>query len=194
MAAAAEEIRILLGGGTDSAALLPFYLSRSATARGVHFDYGQPSARGERRSALSLAKHYGIPVETPTLGLTVASTKGEYHCRNALLVLAATSVAPRSRLGVAIGIHADTPYYDCTPAFVEDMQRVLDGYYGGTVCIEAPFLEFSKRDVFDYCLEHDVPVGLTFSCERRGDRHCGRCASCKDRKMLNEDHRRLQSA
>ena len=171
----------------DSAALLSFYLSRGAKVRGVHFDYGQPSLAGERLSVLALSRHYDVAVETRCLGLSVAHTEGEYHCRNALLVLAAASVAPRVRLGIAVGIHAGPPYYDCTPAFVGDMQRVLDGYHGGTMRVEAPFLEFSKRDVFDYCLENGVPVDLTFSCERGSDRPCQRCASCKDRRALGED-------
>ena len=170
----------------DSAALLPFYLSRGAEVRGVHFDYGQPSVAGERRAALALSRHYGVAVETKRLGVAVQRTEGEYHCRNALLVLAAASVAPCARLGVAIGIHASSPYYDSTPAFVADVQRVLDGYHGGTLRVEAPFLEFSKRDVFDYCLGHGVPMGLTFSCEDASDRPCQRCASCKDRMALYE--------
>lgn len=175
-----------MGGGTDSAALLSFYISRGAEVRGVHFDYGQPSMAGERRSVLALSRHYDVVVETKRLGLAVERTEGEYHCRNALLVLAAASVAPRAHLGIAIGIHAGSPYYDCTPAFVGDMQRVLDGYHGGTVRVEAPFLEFSKREVFDYCLGNGVPVDLTFSCERGSDRPCKHCASCKDRIALGE--------
>ena len=177
---------ILLGGSIDSAALLSFYLSRGAEVRGVHFDYGQPSMLGERRAVLAVSKHYDVGLETVCLGFAVARTEAEYHCRNALLVLAAASVACRARLGIAIGIHAGSPYYDCTPAFVGDVQRVLDGYHGGTMRVEAPFLEFSKRDVFDYCLENCVPIDLTFSCESRSDRPCQQCASCKDRKALGE--------
>lgn len=169
-----------------SAALLSFYLSRGAEVRGVHFDYGQPSVARERRSVLALSRHYGVMVETTCLGFTVSRTESEYHCRNALLILAAASAAPRARLGIAIGIHAGSPYYDCTPAFIGDMQRVLDGYHGGTMRVEAPFLEFSKRDVFDYCLGNGVPVYLTFSCERGSDRPCKRCPSCKDRMALGE--------
>jgi 7-cyano-7-deazaguanine synthase len=170
----------------DSAALLSFYLSRGAQVRCVHFDYGQPSMAGERRSVLALSRHYDVVVEKKRLGFAVERTEGEYHCRNALLVLAAASVAQRARLGIAIGIHAGSPYYDCTPAFVDDVQRVLDGYHGATMRVEAPFLEFSKRDIFDYCLGNGVPVDLTFSCERGSDRPCKRCDSCKDRMTLDE--------
>jgi 7-cyano-7-deazaguanine synthase len=172
---------------------LPFYLSRDVEVRGIHFDYGQPSARGELRSVLALARHYHVPVETQSLGPALASTGGEYHCRNALFVLTAASVAQRVQLGIAIGIHAGSPYYDSTPAFIGDVQRLLDGYHGGIVRVEAPFLEFSKQDVFNYCLENDVPVNLTFSCERRSDRPCRQCASCKDQMALNENNRGLQA-
>jgi 7-cyano-7-deazaguanine synthase len=172
---------------------LPFYLSLDVEVRGIHFDYGQPSAHGERRSVLALASHYDVPVETQSVALTLASTGGEYHCRNALFVLTAASVAKRVQLGIAIGIHAGSPYYDSTPAFIWDVQRLLDGYHGGTVRVEAPFLEFTKQDVFEYCLENGVPVNLTFSCERRSDLPCRRCASCKDQMALNESNRGLQA-
>jgi 7-cyano-7-deazaguanine synthase len=170
----------------DSAALLPFYLSRGAEVRGVHFDYGQPTLVGERRSVLALSRHYDITVDAACLGFAVECTEGEYHYRNALLVLAAASIAQHAHLGIAIGIHAGPPYYDCTPAFVDDMQRVLDGYRGGSTRVEAPFLEFSKRDIFDFCLGNDVPVDLTFSCERGSNRACQQCASCEDRMALSE--------
>jgi 7-cyano-7-deazaguanine synthase len=125
-------------------------------------------------------------VEAACLGFAVECTEGEYHYRNALLVLAAASIAQHAHVGIAIGIHAGPPYYDCTPAFVDDMQRVLDGYHGGSTRVEAPFLEFSKRDIFDFCLGNGVPVELTFSCERGSNRPCQQCASCEDRMALSE--------
>lgn len=89
---------------------------------------------------------------------------------------------------LSLGIHAGTPYYDCSSSFLTDVQRLLDGYFGGTVRVEAPFVEFTKRDVFDFCLRNRVPVDLTFSCERSSDCPCGECRSCEERLILREGY------
>lgn len=183
-----SEVCVLLGGGLDSTALIPFYLSRGDAVRGVHFDYGQPSVEGERRSVLGIAEHYAVPVEKVELGLSITNVRGEYFCRNAVLVLGAASILDNSGGRLSLGIHAGTAYYDCSSPFLADVQRLLDGYFGGTVQVEAPFVEFTKRDVFDFCLRNRVPVDLTFSCERRSDCPCGGCRSCEERLMLREGY------
>lgn len=185
---ASSEVCVLLGGGLDSTALIPFYLSRGDTVRGVHFDYGQPSVEGERRSVLGIAEHYAVPVEKVELGLSITNVRGEYFCRNAVLLLCAASILDSAGGRLSLGIHAGTPYYDCSSSFLTDVQRLLDGYFGGTVRVEAPFVEFTKRDVFDFSLRNRVPVDLTFSCERCSDRPCGECRSCEERMMLREGH------
>lgn len=183
-----REVCVLLGGGLDSTALIPFYLSRGDTVRGVHFDYGQPSLEGERRSVLGIAEHYAVSVEMVQLGLSITNVRGEYFCRNAVLLLCAASILDHAGGRLSLGIHAETPYYDCSSSFLTDVQRLLDGYFGGTVRVEAPFVEFTKRDVFNFCLLNQVPVDLTFSCERRSDCPCGECQSCEERLMLCEGH------
>jgi 7-cyano-7-deazaguanine synthase len=180
------KINLLLGGGVDSAALIAFYLSRGVTVRGIHFNYSQPSLEGERRSVLALSKYYRIPITMIDLGLNIVDTQGEYHGRNATLILAAVSIFPAKQGIFSIGIHSGTPYYDCSLSFLGDIQRLLDGYFGGVIQVEAPFIEFTKKDIFEFCRQNQVPVNLTFSCERRGDVPCGECLSCQDRKMFNE--------
>lgn len=193
MAQSATQVNLLLGGGIDSTALIAYYISRKASVRGIHFNYGQPSLVGESLSVSMLSQHYSIPVTTVDLGISIASTQGEYHCRNALLLLAAASVLHVRRGILAIGIHSGTPYYDCSLSFMTDIQRLLDGYFGGAVQVEAPFIELTKKDIFDFCQLMNVPIKMTFSCERRGDFPCSECPSCKDRRMLDESFRNMQS-
>ena len=188
MRRAPHEVCVLLGGGLDSTALIPFYLSRGEVVRGVHFDYGQPSAEGERRSVLEVAKYYAVPVEEIELGLRITNVRGEYLCRNAMFLLSAASILDSANARLSLGIHAETPFYDCSTPFLDDVQRLFDGYFGGTVQIEAPFVEFTKRDVFDFCIRNRVPVDLTFSCERQSVYQCGECRSCEERKILREGH------
>lgn len=181
----ARELAVLLGGGLDSAALLSFYQHRGVSVRGVHIDYGQPSFAGERRAAENICAFYAVPLETLCLGSSLLCTNGEYAGRNALLALAASSTTSNPR-SVALGIHSGTPYYDSSPAFLDDINRLFGGYFSGMTRVEAPFLSFIKRDIYAFAVQARVPIDLTFSCERQGDRPCGKCLSCQDREALLE--------
>jgi 7-cyano-7-deazaguanine synthase len=177
----------MIGGGIDSAALIAFYISRKANISAIHLNYGQPSFNGEHRSAIKLSKFYNIPLNTINLGLSIVNTQGEYNCRNATLLLAAASSLPAKERIFSLGIHSGTSYYDCSPKFIEDIQQVLDGYYGGIVQIEAPFLQFTKKDIVKFCRIKKVPIDITFSCECRSDLPCRGCPSCIEREaILNE--------
>jgi 7-cyano-7-deazaguanine synthase len=182
-----SEVNLLLSGGIDSTALAAFYLSRNVVVKGFHFNYGHPNFVGEKRAVEKISSHYKIPVTTIDFGLSMASNKGEYYCRNAILLLSAASISSSKSARFAIGIHADTPYYDCSKTFVDDIQKLFDGYFNGSIQIEAPFLELTKGQILSLCELLKVPVEITYSCERSSDIPCGECLSCIDRKALNED-------
>jgi 7-cyano-7-deazaguanine synthase len=126
-----------------------------------------------------------VPLATRKLGIALLNEHGEYRGRNGLLVIAAAGSEPVPS-SVAIGIHAGTPYYDCSPAFLRDINHLFDGYFGGTLSVEAPFIEFDKRDVCTFAREAGVPIDLTFSCERTSGAPCGECLSCQDREACLE--------
>ena len=50
----------------------------------------------------------------------------------------------------------------------------------GAVQVGAPFLAWTKRQVWDFATSGDVPLSLTYSCERGGEAACGECPSCQD--------------
>lgn len=174
-------VTLLLGGGIDSTALIPFYRDRGVTHRAAHFDYGQPSAAAERRAGRAICRHYAVPLATYSLGVALAAEDGEYRGRNALLLFAAAGLDPPPS-AIAIGIHAGTPYYDCSEVFLRDIRRLFDGYFGGAVSVEAPFIAFGKQQVCEFARRAGVPLDLTFSCERRSAAPCGACPSCLDRR------------
>jgi 7-cyano-7-deazaguanine synthase len=178
------DVLVLLGGGLDSTALIPFYQDRGAPVHGIHFDYGQPSCTGERHAALAICEHYSVPLSTIALGVSPICHGGEYRGRNALLLFAAASLSPGPN-SLAIGIHAGVPYYDSSPAFIHDLNRLFDGYFAGTTRVEAPFITLTKSDVYALTLQAGVPIDMTFSCERRSDAPCGECLSCRDREALH---------
>jgi 7-cyano-7-deazaguanine synthase len=169
-----------MSGGIDSAALVPFYQTRDVDLCALHFDYGQPTAEAERRAVEAICEHYALTLAIQSFGIPLPCETGEFRARNALFLIAAAAIEPGSS-AIAIGIHAGTPYYDCSEAFVEDLRRVFDGYFGGSVSIDAPFLAFDKRHICEFARRAEVPLDLTFSCERTNDAPCGECPSCRDR-------------
>jgi 7-cyano-7-deazaguanine synthase len=112
--------------------------------------------------------------------MRLSSIDGEFSGRNAVLLLAAGALMPASA-SLVLGIHSGTPYYDCTNAFLDDVNRLFDGYFGGTMPVDAPFVGFGKHQVYEYAQRAHVPLDLTFSCERTSGAPCGDCPSCLDR-------------
>jgi 7-cyano-7-deazaguanine synthase len=173
---------ILLSGGLDSATALAAAAYDKAPSSALFLMYGQAADREERQAAEAIAKHYSVSLETlsftgPRFGV------GEIRGRNAFLIHSALVAAPPGPITIIIGIHAGTDYVDCTPEFVELMQRSLAINTGGEVTLAAPFIDFSKADIYMLTRELRVPVELTYSCERGGD-PCGYCLSCRDRELL----------
>jgi 7-cyano-7-deazaguanine synthase len=154
--------------------------------RGVHFYYGQSSYPGERKAIKAIARFFQIRIENAQIHPVTRSEKdSELPGRNARFVFAALNFFDQDTGIVALGIHSNTRYYDCTPIFVHDLQMLLNGYYAGAVQLDAPFLSFTKRDVFAYCREYQVPIDVTFSCERGVSEPCGVCSSCIDRRYYD---------
>lgn len=178
-------VLVLLSGGVDSSSLVHYHLSQGDEVAAIFFDYGQPSCEREFQSAKAVSEHYGIQLRREKFGFTIHNQVGEFYCRNALFVFAACSFLENSASFISIGIHSGTPYYDSTPAFINDTQTMLDGYFGGVIRITAPFLDYSKVQVYEYALQEQVPVHLTYSCETGQQEPCGICLSCIDRRMLD---------
>lgn len=174
---------MLASGGIDSTALIHKYISAKASVRIIHFQYGQRNSRSELVSLRSVSKHYGLKPTVIRLGFRMSLRGYELLGRNALFVLVAASVgvAP-SR--ISLGIHGGPEYYDTSPNFVVDCQRILDGYFGGTVVLEAPFIGMEKADVVSYCKRRGIPLHLTYSCQTKNAPPCGVCPSCKDRERF----------
>ena len=171
---------VLMSGGLDSTALINFYLRRRANVKCVHFQYGQPNSLSEAKAVKEVSEYYGVEARVAELQFPLMTRQNELVGRNTAFVLGASCLGqPPTR--IALGIHSGTEYYDCSKWFVDDCQRILDGYFGGTVRVEAPFLNFGKGGIAEYCKANDVPIHLTYSCQRQNYPPCGACSSCQDR-------------
>lgn len=111
--------------------------------------------------------------------------------RNGLFLASAASIALSKGCQVIYyGAHADDSagcaYPDCSPNFVEYMNKAIYEGSGGGLHLEAPFVNMAKKDIVKQGLALGVPYELTWSCYEGEDVPCGHCGTCIDRKAAFE--------
>lgn len=116
--------------------------------------------------------------------------------RNGLLLSIAASYAdsifPGEEVEIYYGAHADDAagqaYADCSPEFAEAMDQAI---YIGTykkISVARPLINMNKSQVVKTGLELGVPYNLTWSCYEGGEKQCGTCGTCIDRKKAFKDN------
>lgn len=174
-----------MGGGIDSSACAHFLQARGDEVASVFVDYGQLAAERERLSVQQLCARLEIPLSICKAVSPVRFGTGELIGRNAFLLLSAVFLM-RCNVGLlAIGVHAGTSYYDCSPGFIDQMSRLVAEHTDGRLQIIAPFLSWHKGEIVRYFVNTGIPAELTYSCELGSLEPCGKCLSCLDRLALN---------
>lgn len=110
--------------------------------------------------------------------------------RNGLLLSSATSFAgslfPDEEVVVIYGAHADDvageAYADCSQAFADAINSAIKVGTYNKVWLEAPLVALTKAEVVKKGIELAVPFELTWSCYNGGDKQCGKCGTCIDRR------------
>ena len=176
---------VLLSGGIDSSACVDFCLQQNYEVRGLFADFGQLAAKKEDMASKKIASHYSIDLKRISLSKAEVKSGGFIPGRNAFLIFTAL-IEMHAEVGqIVIGIHSGTRYWDCSQQFVGSIQTLLDGYTGGRIQLLAPFQNWTKAGIWEYCRQYQVPVQATYSCELGMDQPCGHCESCKDLEILN---------
>lgn len=111
--------------------------------------------------------------------------------RNGLFLSCAASVA--LSLGcrsVWYGAHRDdaagAAYPDCGEEFFRSMDSAVYEGSGKALRLEAPFIGKNKAQVVAEGLRLGVPYELTWSCYQGGEKPCGVCGTCIDRRRAFE--------
>lgn len=198
---------LILSGGIDSTVLLAHLLSEGRTVRALTVDYGQRHRR-EIDSARAVAAHHGVEHKVADLravaalmganALTDSSQKvpeGHYEAesmkatvvpnRNMLFLSLAGSWAVATKSdSVVFGAHGGDHaiYPDCRPEFAAAMDKALGLCDWHPVRLERPFVDWDKAAIVRRGVELGAPLGLTWSCYVGGERHCGRCGTCVERR------------
>jgi len=185
MAGLGMQTVVLLSGGIDSSACVAFYVGLPSQVEALFLDYGQPPIEPEWNSAQRVARHYGIGINRIKCSGPSRQFSGEIVGRNAFFVFSALVYRPGLTGLIALGIHAGTPYYDCSVRFSEQASQLLRDCSGGKVDLGTPFVSWPKDRIWRFCQERQVPVSLTWSCEVGPSVPCGQCLSCRDREALD---------
>ena len=201
---------IIVSGGMDSITLLHDYKDRIAL--GISFDYGSnhnakeiPFA--ELHSKRLGIKHITIPLEfmhkyfkSSLLEGADAIPEGHYEdenmkstvvpFRNGIMLAIAAGIAESNGLDhVMIANHGGDHaiYPDCRPEFISAMSSATSaGSYNGVTVI-APYTSITKGDIARRGKELGIDYTETWSCYKGGDKHCGKCGTCVERKEALRD-------
>ena len=200
---------LIYSGGLDSTTLL--YEYRSEIALAVSFDYGSKHNARElgfaRQNCNKLGiRHMIIPLDfigqyfkSSLLQSGGAIPEGHYAddnmrstvvpFRNGFMLSVAVGLAESMELDTVLianhsGDHAIYP--DCRPEFIDSFSKAAEnGTYNG-VKVVSPYCNMTKRDIAIRGRELGVDFALTYSCYNGGEKHCGRCGTCTERKEALE--------
>jgi len=205
-------MKVVLGlsGGMDSAALCAYYIDNGYRVVPINFNYGSKHNKYEAEAASKLAKYFKLPeikqIDLPFIGKDFTShllkeggaiPEGHYKDKNmSLTVVPGRNIIFISIMAgyawsigaqvVAYGAHAGDHeiYEDCRPEFFHAMSMAISTGTGKRVSLEAPFLNFTKRDILNSgrLCNPPVPWELTRTCYKDQPISCGKCGSCVERR------------
>lgn len=201
---------IVLSGGLDSVTLMHEYKDRIALA--VTFDYHSRHAAHEIACAKWQCESLGIPHLILELGFMdqymnsslFANSdeeipEGHYAesnmkstvvpFRNGIMLSIVAGIAESRDLKYVLianhsGDHAIYP--DCRPEFIESMSSAISNGTYNRAQILAPYTNISKRDIALRGKKLGVDYSHTYSCYKGGEKHCGKCGTCVERKEALE--------
>lgn len=201
---------MVLSGGMDSVTMLYEYAPEIDMA--VNFSYGSNHNERELECARKHCQHLGIElieIDLSFIGSYFHSSllegadaipEGEYDFdnmkstvvpfRNGIMLAAAAGLAESHGLDtVMIANHAGDHalYPDCRESFIKAMSKaVQEGTYEG-ITVKAPYTLFSKTDIALRGKRLGIDYATTYSCYRGGEKHCGRCGTCLERRKALAD-------
>jgi 7-cyano-7-deazaguanine synthase len=196
---------LVLSGGMDSTTLL--YERASEISLAVSFDYG--SNHNDREIPFAKfhceklgIEHLTIPLKfmhdyfkSSLLSGADAIPEGTYAdenmkstvvpFRNGIMLSVAAGLAESrglSKVMMANHFGDHDIYPDCRKEFVDAMSQAIAAGTYANITIDAPYTLISKADIARRGKTLGVDYGQTWSCYKGGKVHCGKCATCLERK------------
>lgn len=196
---------LILSGGMDSVTLL--YDQQERIALTVSFDYGSNHNAREIPFARLHSERLGIPhivipldfmaryFRSSLLEGADAIPEGHYAdenmrstvvpFRNGIMLSIAVGIAESNGLGfVMMANHGGdhTVYPDCTPHFTDAFDEAARAGTFVNVGLFSPFVSMTKADIARRGRELGIDYAETWSCYKGGEKHCGKCGTCVERR------------
>ncbi len=206
----AKDSLIILSGGMDSVTLLHHRKENIALA--VTFDYGSNHNKREAECAEYHCQQLGIehiliPLDfmhkyfkSSLLDGAEAIPEGHYQAenmkstvvpfRNGIMLSIACGLAEsRGLKKVLIANHSGDHaiYPDCREEFIRTMSAAMQFGTYEHIGIDAPFTKINKIEIAIIGKELGVDFSKTYSCYKGGEKHCGKCGTCVERKEALHD-------
>lgn len=194
---------VVLSGGPDSATVAYWAKAQGYQIYPITFNYGQIAVK-ETEAAQKIAVKLGTTTKVidlsplkeifrnvTSLCNTDIPLTSEFSSpiivpfRNAIFLSVAVAYA------VAVGADeifygaqgSDEPFYpDCRREFYKAFEKAARLGTCQEITIKAPFNSGKKSDLIKEGAKLAVPFELTWSCYLDGEKHCGKCESCINRK------------
>lgn len=201
------KVVVLCSGGMDSVTALHWARREHEVLAAVSFDYGAKHNHREIPLAAEQARLVGVRHEIITLDFVNrlfasallqsggAIPEGHYAAenmkqtvvpfRNAIMLSIACGFAESAGAGGLViaahgGDHAIYP--DCREEFMQAMGDAMQRGTYARVKLLRPFIAMHKGEIAAAGARLGVDFARTWSCYQGGDRHCGRCGTCVERR------------
>ena len=196
---------LILSGGMDSVTLL--YDEQERIALAVSFDYGSKHNKREipfaQKHCEKLGiRHITIPLDFMTKYFVSSLLEGgedipEGHYadenmkstvvpfRNGIMLSIAVGIAESNGLSyVMMANHGGdhTIYPDCRPECVEAFDQAAAAGPYVNVPLRSPYTNITKADIARRGKTLGIDYSETWSCYKGGEKHCGRCGTCMERR------------
>ena len=196
---------LIYSGGMDSTTMLYEYQERIAIA--VSFDYGSNHNTKEIACAKTHCLRLGITHMVIPLGFipryfrsslldgAEAIPEGSYDdenmrstvvpFRNGIMLSIAVGLAESYNLQyVMMANHGGdhTIYPDCRPEFVDAFDNASKAGTFNGVSLLSPYVNLTKGDIAKRGKQLCIDYAETWSCYKGGEKHCGRCGTCVERR------------
>lgn len=201
---------IIVSGGMDSITLL--HKEKEHIALAVTYDYGSNHAKKEIECANYHCERLGIEhiviplafmhdyFKSSLLSGSEAIPEGHYAAENMkstvvpfrngiMLAIACGLAESRGLKNVMIANHYGdhSIYPDCRATFIDAMYEAMSYGTYDHIKVCAPFTGITKTDIARIGAEIGVDYSHTYSCYKGGDKHCGKCGTCVERKEAFRD-------
>ncbi len=194
---------VVLSGGPDSSTLAYWAKKQDYQIFPITFNYGQIALK-ETECAKRIAQNLGLSVKIINLSALKEIFSDVTSLCNRKIPLTSEFSQPiivpfRNAIFLSVAIAyaisvgafkifygaqgSDEPFYpDCRREFYKAFEKAAKLGTDQEISIQAPFSNMRKSDLIKKGAELNVPFELTWSCYLDGDKHCGKCESCVNRK------------